>query len=88
MANPVNVNCPADVWTKIATSVTSLVAKILDTKANVVLETYRITAAPVPADNTGANPIDASRELVFTSSAASDVYIKPVGQATVVRVDA
>lgn len=87
MPNPINVPCPADVWTKVATNETNAIVKIMNTRPNIYLETYRITADPAPADNTGANPIDASGELIVNSSVAIDVYIQPVGVAGEVRVD-
>lgn len=88
MADPVNVACPADVWTKVATAVTSAIVKKMDTRPNVYLETYRVTGNPAPADNTGANPIDATGELIVSAASVVDVYIQPVGKAGEVRVDA
>ena len=87
MPNPINVTCPADVWTKVATGVTSAIVKKMNVRPNVYLETYRLTLDPAPADNTGANPIDASGELNVNSAVAIDVYIQPVGAAGQVRVD-
>lgn len=87
MPNPTNVPCPADVWTKVATGVTNAIVKKINVRPNVYLETYRVTLDPAPADNTGANPIDASGELIVSSASAIDVYIQPVGAAGEVRVD-
>lgn len=87
MPNPTNVLCPADVWTKVATNVTSAIVKKMNVRPNVYLETYRVTADPAPADNTGANPIDESGELMINSASGVDVYIQPVGAAGEVRVD-
>lgn len=87
MPNPINVACPADVWTKVAAGVTSAIVKKMNVRPNVYLETYRVTTDPVPADNTGANPIDASGELIINASEPVDIYIQPVGAAGEVRVD-
>jgi len=87
MPNPTNVSCPADVWTIVATNVTNAIVKKMNVRPNVYLETYRVTADPAPADNTGANPIDDSGELIVNSASAIDVYIQPVGAAGEVRVD-
>lgn len=87
MPDPVNVPCPADVWTKVATSVSNAIVKIVKTTPNVYLETYRITAAAAPADNSGANPIDASGQLIVSSGELVDIYIQPVRKAGIVRVD-
>lgn len=88
MADPVNVSCAADVWTKVATNVTNAIVKKMNVRPNVYLETYRVTGNPAPADNVGANPIDASGELIVSAASAIDVYIQPVGAAGEVRVDA
>lgn len=87
MANPVNVNCPKDVWTKVATSVTNAIVKKMNVRPNIYLETYRVTADPAPVNNDGANPIDSSGELVVSSATSVDVYIQPVGVDGEVRVD-
>lgn len=88
MPNPVNVICPAGVWTKVATNVTSALVKKMNSEPNVYLETYRLTGESAPADNTGANPIDDTGELVVSAPAGIDIYIQPVGADGEVRVDA
>lgn len=87
MANPINVTCPKDIWTKVASNITSGVVKIIDTRPNLYLETYRINADPSPANNDGANPVDSNRELIIQSSLSIDIYIQPVGADGEVRVD-
>lgn len=87
MPNPNNVICLANVWTKVATNVTNAVVKKINVRPNIYLETYRTTADPAPANNTGANPIDATGQLIVSSASAIDVYIKPVGADGEVRVD-
>lgn len=87
MPNPINVTCLADVWTKVATNVTNAIVKKMNVRPNVYLETYRLTGQAAPADNTGANPIDASGQLVVDSISNIDVYIQPVGADGEVRVD-
>lgn len=85
MANPAIVACLADVWTKVATGVTTGVVHILDTTPNRYLQTYRVSAAAAPADNTDAVPFNTP--LQISAAAAIDVYIQPVGEAGSVRVD-
>lgn len=87
MPNPINVACPANVWTKVATNVTNAIVKKMNVRPNIYLETYRTTADPAPADNTGANPINADGELIVSAASAVDVYIQPVGANGEVRVD-
>lgn len=87
MADPVVVPCPKDVWTKVATGINTAIVKILNVRPNIYLETYRANTNPAPANNDGANPIDASRELIVNSSSLVDVYIQPVGADGEVRVD-
>lgn len=87
MADPINVTCLKNVWTKVATGINTGVIKKLITTPNIYLETYRATTNPAPANNDGANPIDGSGELIINSSSSIDVYIQPVGADGEVRVD-
>jgi len=87
MPDPVNVTCLKDVWTKVATGINTAIVKKLNVRPNIYLETYRANANPAPANNDGANPIDASGELIVNSSSLIDVYIQAVGADGEVRVD-
>lgn len=85
MANPVIVPCPVDVWTKVATNVTSGVIHILSKSPDVYTQTYRLTAAGAPADETESVPFDTP--LQISAGAGIDVYIMPKGAAGSVRAD-
>lgn len=89
MANPVIVPCPVDVWTKVATNVTTGVIHIKDTKPGSYLQTYRMTGEAAP-HNTDDLPegvtINGPREAI-EATAGIDVYIMPRGVAGSVRVD-
>jgi len=87
MTSPINIVCPAGVWTKVAENVTNAIVKRLDNRPNTYLETYRATGEAAPANNDGANPIDSTGELIVDSADAIDVYIQPVGLPGEVRVD-
>ena len=85
MADPVITACPVDVWTKVATNVTTGFVHILKTDPDRYLQTYRDTGAAAPANNDGAVPFDTP--LPISASAGIDVYIQPVGKLGSVRVD-
>jgi len=89
MANPVVIECPVDVWTKIATSVmTGGIHKLLFTSGK-YLQTYRETGDPAPTDNEDAAELfetDSTFEAI-SSAIFIDVYVKPVSAAGKVRVD-
>ena len=87
MADPAVVACPKDVWTKVATNVTSGAVHVLDTAPNVYKQTYRDTGGAAPSDDTDAVNLIRPTDIISASSGI-DVYIKPVGVAGSVRVDA
>lgn len=84
MANPAVVDCPANVWTKVATNVTAIRLRLMLTRPALYSFTY--------VDTTGAGPSDLSQAVPVTGesltfAAAADVYIYPHGAAGRVRVD-
>lgn len=89
MADPVIAACPADVWTKVATNVTSGQVHIKDTRPGAYLQTYRTTGGDAPDDVDdlveGIPLIDPTTPIEAT--AGIDVYIMPRGAAGSVRVD-
>ena len=85
MPNPDIISCPVDVWTKIATGITSGIVHVIDTSPNVYLHTYRLTTQDPPVNNDDAAPFELA--LQIANSAAIDVYIQPKGKAGSVRVD-
>jgi len=89
MPNPVEVACPADVWTIVATNVTAGSIKKLDTRPTKYLETYRLTGGAVPTEATEGSVCFNKSEYAIIDSplAAIDVYIMAVSQAGRVRRD-
>lgn len=85
MADPAIIECPADVWTKVANAVTTGVVHITDNKPNVYLQTYRVAAQPAPTDNDDAIPFDGP--LQISNLTVIDVYVQPTKVAGEVRVD-
>jgi hypothetical protein len=90
MATPTFVDLPADTWTKIATNVTTGQVHLVDTSPNVIRSTYiQPTGGAEPADNPALGvPVfeDGNTEPISFSSGA-DVYLRPEGEASRVRVD-
>ena len=88
MADPEIISCPKDVWTKIATNVTTgQVHKMLKAPA-VYLQTYRETGNSAPTDLSDSVPLFVGESQVPISSISGiDVYVYPVGKAGSVRVD-
>lgn len=89
MANPVIVACASNVWTKVATNVTSGQVHIKDNKAEKYLQTYRTTGEAAPDDD---DDLAEGIPLLYPTTqieatAGIDVYIMPRGAAGSVRVD-
>ena len=84
MADPVVVTCPKDVWTKVATNVTTGLIHILKTDPDAYYQTYRDTGGAAPVDLSDAVPFDSP--LQISASAGIDVYIQPNGEDGIVRV--
>jgi len=90
MGNPLFVDCPKDVWTKVATNVVTGVIKKVSTKPRVYLQTFRITGDPAPTlQSDGVLVFDIKNPNSENISAVSgiDIYIYPVGKAGRVRMD-
>ena len=83
MAAPVVIATPANVWTKVATNVTSAIIRKCDTiksKApTVYLVTHRLTGAGAPTvanQNEGVKMFQVNPEVeTLSSTAAMDVYV-------------
>jgi hypothetical protein len=88
MANPAVVSCAKDVWTKVATNVTSGAIYNMTPQVE-FMQTYRTTGQSAPSGNTEAVPafIYKHEPLSISAPAAIDVYLMPVGVAGSVRVD-
>lgn len=89
MADPVIVACPQNVWTKVATNVTSGLVHIKNNNPGVYLQTYRVTAGAAPDDVTDLDEGVAiiGPSIPIEATAGIDVYIMPRGAAGSVRVD-
>ena len=87
MSNPVIVSCPADIWTKVATNVTSgNLHKVYKTSR--YLQTYRVTGGTAPTDETEGVPCFAESDSeVIQSSGGIDVYVLSLKYDGKVRVD-
>lgn len=90
MAAPSVVTCTADTWVKVATGITSATIHRLSVAPNVYRQTYVLTGVAAPADDSMAALMfsDSPNEEIHKSSEAVDYYVKAVGVAGSVRVDA
>jgi hypothetical protein len=89
MADPVIIECPAGVWTLVASNVTAGRIKMASTAPNQYLETYRMTGNPAPTDQSEGVPAfpDDGATAEILSAAPIDVYIMAVGKDGKVRAD-
>lgn len=88
MADPVIVPCAADVWTKVATNVTTGQVHIKDTAPGTYLQTYRMTGGAAPAAGDPSEGVQINGPSVpIEATAGIDVYIMPRGADGAVRVD-
>ena len=91
MSNPVVVNITKNVWTKVATNVTTgfVNALIPAMKQKLLyLQTYRLTGGSAPtAKDEGVQIFNDTTSAVIQSSAGIDVYIMSIYENGEVRVD-
>jgi len=90
MASPVFVDLPADTWTLIATNVTQGQVHLVGTKPNVIRSTYiQPTSNPAPADNPalGVPVFEGVTTEAINFTAGADIYLRPEGEVSRVRVD-
>jgi len=87
MAAPVNVSCTANTWVKVATNVTSANIWRFDISGTIMLQTYVLTGAAAPSDETTAVEVDRPG-FSFQNSVGADIYIKSKVKTGAVRVDA
>jgi len=86
MANPTNVTCTADTWTKVATNVVTGVIWKKDSSPD-YLQTYRETGGDAPTNlDDAVKTLEGNSEFI-SSSDPIDVYIYAVGDDGLVRVD-
>lgn len=87
MADPLIIALTKDVWTKVATNVTSGQVHITRSAPSIYEQTYRDTGGSAPTNEVDAIKFDPSGTEVISSSLGIDVYIKAKGVAGAVRVD-
>ena len=89
MADPVLVDCPSNVWTKVATNVTTGQIHKKDETPQEYLSTYRDTGGAAPTDKEEGVAIFVADKLteIISAAAAIDVYIYPITSIGKVRVD-
>lgn len=86
MANPVNVTCTKDAWTKVITAKTAGTIINKNTIVNYIITT-RATGQPAPTlTNEGRRAFVGCVQEVFSSSDSTDVYIYAMGRAGLVEV--
>jgi hypothetical protein len=90
MAAPLVVTCTKDTWVKVATGITSATIHRLSVAPNLYRQTFVLTTVAAPTDDSTAALMfsDSPNEEIVESSAAIDYYVKAVGAAGSVRVDA
>ena len=90
MATPVFKALPANTWTKIATNVVQGQVHLVDNGPNVMRSTYiqpTGAAAPVNDPELGVPVFESNTSANLHFKAGADVYLRPEGTASRVRVD-
>lgn len=92
MATPTFKDLPADTWTKIATDISVGQVHLVGTAPNVIRSTYvQPSGGAAPADDPALGvPVfqDGTTESMASNSGTGmDVYLRPEGEASRVRVD-
>lgn len=90
MSTPTFVDLPKDTWTRVALNVLQGQVHLVGTKPNVIRSTYiQPTGAAAPADNQalGVPVFEGSTSAALHFKTGADVYLRPQGEASRVRVD-
>lgn len=93
MADPVFIDCPANIWTKVATNVTAGQIHKKSEQPQEYLHTYRDAGGTAPASDTAGREegvrifIDGNISEQIINSFAIDVYVFPIGADGKVRAD-
>ncbi len=90
MATPVFVDLPSNIWTKIATNILRGQMHLVSTAANVMRYTYiQPTGAAAPANNAalGTPVFEGATTESLSFATGADVYLRPQGAVSRVRVD-
>jgi hypothetical protein len=75
MANPVNISCPKNQWTKVASSVQTGTINVNPLLINAYFRDYRITGDLAPTDDSTAILIE-GKECTINHTENIDIYIK------------
>ncbi len=84
--NPTTVACPADTWTKVASSIKEIEITIILTRPNLYLYTFRDAGDAAPSDQTDALVLPPGIETTISSPTDIDVYVFPRGAAGKIRI--
>lgn len=88
MPNPVFVNCPKNVWTKVATNVNAGFIHKVYLIPYSYLQTYRLTGEAAPTlKSDGVMAFEHSITEEISATAGIDVYLYPITAGGRVRVD-
>ena len=84
--NPTIVACPADTWTKVASSIKEVEIAIKLTRPNIYLYTFRNAGDAAPSDQSDAIVLSPGGKSTISSLIDIDVYVFPRGAAGKIRV--
>ena len=88
--NPAVIDCPENVWVKVASVITSGSLHRWVTSPEHYLHTYRNAGDPAPTDNSDAALLFAGVSVfaAISNDVSIDVYVKAIGANGQIRVDA
>jgi hypothetical protein len=75
--NPQKIEIPANVWTPVATNVTSGLITIKQWQASRYYQTYRVTGDPAPTgdQNEDTSTVTTGQEISIAATESVDVYM-------------
>ncbi len=86
MANPTEVICPADEWTKVASSVKTGFVHVVKSEMVALYQTYRTAGDKAPTNlDLPVMLIQPTDDINLTAN--SDIYVYSKGGETILRVD-
>ena len=86
MADPVVIECPQEVWTKVATNVMTGIVHVKEGINLNWFQTYRNTGNPAPTNLEDAVNLIKPMELI-SNTIGIDIYVYPMRGDGTVRVD-
>lgn len=84
--NPTTVACPADTWTKVASSIKEVEIAIILTRPNLYLYTFRDAGDAAPSDQSDALVLPPEGKTTVSFPTNIDVYVFPRGAAGKIRI--